>query len=237
VAAQTDCNRKDRNTTIAQDPVSGDGVAADRTTTSAPQDPGAGLGEHEVEAILDYKKKHPSMGPAQIRAQSSASLAGACRSRRSRACCARRATRRCTARAGRLATSIRAGSRLAPHRNAIWQLDFTELRFGAERRWLLVTEDDDGPTSEVVALLARVCASIVADYDRSWLAGPRPEWIRRAKAKLKTVFADLVDATTRRGRQPCALREDRAVPVELIRQGACGSWRVLRLRFVVAVAL
>jgi hypothetical protein len=36
---------------------------------SAPQDPGAGLGEHEVRAILDYKKKHPSMGPAQIRAQ------------------------------------------------------------------------------------------------------------------------------------------------------------------------
>jgi hypothetical protein len=36
--------------------------------TSAPHDPGAGLGEHEVKTILDYKKKHPSMGPAQIRA-------------------------------------------------------------------------------------------------------------------------------------------------------------------------
>ena len=37
--------------------------------SSAPKDPGAGLGEHETKAILDYKKKHPSMGPAQIRAQ------------------------------------------------------------------------------------------------------------------------------------------------------------------------
>jgi hypothetical protein len=38
---------------------------AEAAATSAPQDPGAGLGEHEVKAILDYKKKHPSMGPAQ----------------------------------------------------------------------------------------------------------------------------------------------------------------------------
>jgi len=32
--------------------------------TSAPKDPGSGLGEHEVATILDYKKKHPSMEPA-----------------------------------------------------------------------------------------------------------------------------------------------------------------------------
>ena len=30
----------------------------------------------------------------------------------------------------------------APHRNSLWQLDFTELRVGSERRWLLVIEDD-----------------------------------------------------------------------------------------------
>ena len=39
------------------------------TASSAPLNPGDGLGEHEVKAILDYKRKHPSMGPAQIRAQ------------------------------------------------------------------------------------------------------------------------------------------------------------------------
>lgn len=34
-----------------------------------PRDPGQGLGEHEVAAIVELKKKHPSMGPAQLRAQ------------------------------------------------------------------------------------------------------------------------------------------------------------------------
>jgi transposase-like protein len=35
----------------------------------APHDPAQGLGEHEVAAILELKREHPSMGPAQIRAQ------------------------------------------------------------------------------------------------------------------------------------------------------------------------
>jgi hypothetical protein len=79
---------------------------------------------------------------------------------------------------------------------------------------------DSPPKSSLRLLLALVCASIVADYDRSWLArpvaqlipdgGPRPEWISRAKAKLKAVFADLVEAASRRGRRPRAAREDRA---------------------------
>jgi hypothetical protein len=69
-------------------------------------------------------------------------------------------------------------------------------------------------------LLALVCASIVADYDRSWLArpvaqlipagGPRPEWVSRVKAKLRGVFADLVEAATRRGRRPTPSGDHRA---------------------------
>jgi hypothetical protein len=60
--------------------------------------------------------------------------------------------------------------------------------------------------------LALVCASLVADYDPSWLArpvarlvpdgGPRPEWVSRIKARLRGAFADLVEAATRRGRRP-----------------------------------
>lgn len=79
---------------------------------------------------------------------------------------------------------------------------------------------DSPPKSSLQRLLALVCASIVAEYDPSWLArpvaqlipdgGPRPEWISRTKAKLKHVFADLVEAATRRGRRPRAPREDRA---------------------------
>jgi hypothetical protein len=75
-------------------------------------------------------------------------------------------------------------------------------------------------------LLALVCASIVADYDRSWLArpvaqliperGPRPEWISRVKAKLGSVFADLVEAATRRGRRPTPPRDHRAPVLEAL---------------------
>jgi hypothetical protein len=60
-------------------------------------------------------------------------------------------------------------------------------------------------------LLALVCASIVADYDPSWLArplarlipagGPRPERISRLKARVRDTFAGLVAAATRRGRR------------------------------------
>jgi hypothetical protein len=68
--------------------------------------------------------------------------------------------------------------------------------------------------------LALVCASVVADYDPSWLArpvarlipddGPRPEWVSRIKAKLGGVFADLVEAATRRGRRPVPSGDHRA---------------------------
>jgi transposase InsO family protein len=130
----------------------------------APKDPGAGLGAHEEEAILAQKKRHPSMGPAQIRAQ--------------------------LKRFKGWRVSVRAIARVlkdhgyelvhvasrpkgeedperweAPHRNALWQLDFVELRVGPERRALLLVEDDfsrfciahslfEHPTSEdVVAVL------------------------------------------------------------------------------------
>jgi transposase InsO family protein len=128
--------------------------------SSAPRDPGAGLGEHETKAILDYKKKHPSMGPAQIRAQLKRFL-GWRISVKAIARVLRQAGFPAVHRKGRPVGNERPGRFEAPHRNSIWQLDFTELRVGPERRWLLVIEDDfsrfvvghvlaDGPTSEVV---------------------------------------------------------------------------------------
>jgi transposase InsO family protein len=128
--------------------------------SSAPHDPGAGLGEHETKAILDYKKKHPSMGPAQIRAQLKRFL-GWRISVKAIARVLRQAGFLAVHRKGRAVGNERPGRFEAPHRNAIWQLDFTELRVGPERRWLLVIEDDfsrfvvghvlaAGPTSEVV---------------------------------------------------------------------------------------
>lgn len=133
--------------------------------SSAPRDPGAGLGEHETKAILDYKKKHPSMGPAQIRAQLKRFL-GWRVSVKAIARVLRQHGFAAVHRKGRPVGNERPGRFEAPHRNSIWQLDFTELRVGAERRWLLVIEDDfsrfvvghvlaDGPTSEVVVAAIR----------------------------------------------------------------------------------
>jgi len=140
-------------------------AAAGASTSSAPLDPGAGLGEHEVKAILDYKKKHPSMGPAQIRAQLKRFL-GWRVSVKAIARVLRRAGFSTVHRKGRPVGQERPGRFEAPHRNALWQLDFTELRIGSERRWLLVIEDDfsrfvvghvlaEGPTSEVVVTTIR----------------------------------------------------------------------------------
>jgi hypothetical protein len=69
-------------------------------------------------------------------------------------------------------------------------------------------------------LLTLVCASIVADHDRSWLAapvaqlipdgGPRADRLSRLKARVRDLFADLVEAATRRGRRPASPRDHRA---------------------------
>jgi transposase InsO family protein len=134
-------------------------------TTSAPKDPGAGLGEHEVTAILDYKKKHPSMGPAQIRAQLKRFL-GWRLSVKAIARVLKRAGFAPVHRGGRPVGDEHPGRFEAPHRNALWQLDYTELRVGPERRYLLVIEDDfsrfvvghclaEGPTSEVAVQAMR----------------------------------------------------------------------------------
>jgi putative transposase len=135
------------------------------TLSSAPRDPGAGLGEHEVQAILDYKKKHPSMGPAQIRAQLKRFL-GWRVSVKAIARVLRQAGYAPVHRKGRPVGDEHPRRFEAPHRSALWQLDFTELRVGAERRWLLVIEDDfsrfvvghalaEGPSSEVVVATLR----------------------------------------------------------------------------------
>ena len=154
--------------------------------TKAPHDPGQGLGDHEVAAILDIKKRHPSMGPAQIRAQLK-------RFKNWRLSV--RAIDRVLRRHGY--ESVARGSRLkdfepesweAPMRNAIWQADFTELRVGAERRQLLIVLDDfsrfcvghrllEHPTSEaVVEVLSEAfrrhgkCESLYTDRGGPFLA-------------------------------------------------------------------
>lgn len=133
--------------------------------SSAPHDPGSGLGEHEIKTILDYKRKHPSMGPAQIRAQLKRFL-GWRVSVRAIARVLHKAGFPKVHRKGRPVGEENPGSFEAPHRNALWQLDFKDLRVGSEKRWLLIIEDDfsrfvvghvfaEGPTSEVVVAAIR----------------------------------------------------------------------------------
>jgi putative transposase len=146
-----------------------------------------GLAPVEVEAILALKKEHPSMGPAQIRAQL----------KRFRGW---RLSVKAIAR-----VLVRAGYRLvrkqarpegqetftrfeAPRRNALWQLDFVELRVGAERVYLLLVLDDfsrfvvghklaAAPSSEVaVETLTRAiaahgkCEAVYTDRGGAFLA-------------------------------------------------------------------
>jgi putative transposase len=123
----------------------------------APSDPGQGLGEHEVAAILELKRKHPSMGPAQLRAQLKrfkgwrVSLKAIARVLR-----------------GHGYEPVHRGKPKgpepvrfeAPRRNALWQADFAEVRVGEDKLYALIVLDDfsryvvgfalaDAPTSAV----------------------------------------------------------------------------------------
>ena len=123
----------------------------------APLDPAQGLGEHEIAAILELKQRHPSMGPAQLRAQLKrfkgwrVSLKAIARVLR-----------------GHGYEPVHRGPPKgpepirfeAPRRNALWQADYTEVRVGDDRLHVLVILDDfsryivghalaDAPTSAV----------------------------------------------------------------------------------------
>jgi putative transposase len=131
----------------------------------APADPGQGLSGPEEAAIVEYKRRHPSYGPAQIRAQlkrfkgwriSNKAIARVLRSHGYEL--------------------VHVGSRPkgdeeptrfeAPRRNALWQMDFTELRVGDDKLHLLVALDDfsrfivghalcDSPSSTAATALLR----------------------------------------------------------------------------------
>lgn len=138
--------------------------AARAKSPYAPADPAQGLSDIEVAGILEWKKKHPSMGPAQLRAQ--------------------------LKRFNGWRLSIKAIARVlrghgyalvhtkgrpvgpepvrfeAPRRNALWQADFCEVRVGDERLHVLLMLDDysrflvahaltDSPSSAVATTTLR----------------------------------------------------------------------------------
>jgi len=106
----------------------------------APQDPGQGLGRHEEEAILEYKKKFPSMQPAQLKKQLKR-FKGWRISIKAIARVLKANGYEMVHRAARPKgpEPIRFE---APRRGALWQADFGEFRLAGERLHLLVILDD-----------------------------------------------------------------------------------------------
>ncbi len=117
------------------------GVESKPRSPYAPADPAQGLSDVEVAAILEWKKKHPSMGPAQLRAQLKRfhglrlSIRAIARVLRGHGY----AVVHRGARPGLGAPPVRFE---APRRNALWQADFCEVRVGDERLHVLLILDD-----------------------------------------------------------------------------------------------
>jgi transposase InsO family protein len=107
----------------------------------APLDPGQGLGAHEEAEILEYKKRQPSMGPAQIRAQLKR-FKGWRVSVRAIARVLTQNGYELVHTASRPKGEEEVERFEAAHRNAIWQMDFVELRIESQRLALLLVEDD-----------------------------------------------------------------------------------------------
>jgi transposase InsO family protein len=100
-----------------------------------------GLAPVEVDAILALKKEHPSMGPAQLRAQLKR-FRGWRLSTKAIARVLVRNGYRLVRTKGRPEGQEEVTRFEAPRRNALWQMDFVELRVGAERVFLLLVLDD-----------------------------------------------------------------------------------------------
>lgn len=134
----------------------------------APADPAHGLSDIEVAGILEWKKKHPSMGPAQLRAQLKRfngwrlSIKAIARVLRGHGyVVVHRKSRPIGPEPVRFE---------APRRNALWQADFCEVRVGDERLHVLFILDDfsrflvghaltDSPSSNVATATFRAAVA------------------------------------------------------------------------------
>jgi RNA-directed DNA polymerase len=159
VAQSTDNERKGEAEPGDGAGAEGAGAVTEGRSPYAPRDPGQGLAPEEQEAILSEKKRHPSMGPAQIRAQlkrhkgwrlSVKAIAGVLTSNGYEL--VHRGSRPQGASDHRFE---------APRPNSLWQADFATLRLPGEKLQLLVIVDD----------FSRFCVGhAVADSQRSSVA-------------------------------------------------------------------
>ena len=171
---------------------------------TAPHDPGQGLGEREIAAILETKKRSPSMGPAQIRAQLKRFQGWRV---------SIRAIARVLKGAGYELVHVASRPRgeeeprrwEAERRNAVWQADFVEMRVGPERASLLLVQDDhsrfvvahelmEAPTSEAVVEVLRHAILRHGRPETFYTdrGGPFVAW-RRASSLASFLEAELID--------------------------------------------
>lgn len=107
----------------------------------APADPANGLSQEEIAGILEVKKEHPSYGPAQLRAQLKR-LRGWRISLKAIAKVLKQHGYELVHRGSR-PKGLKEPTRFeAPRRNAIWQLDFLQLRVAGEVIHVVLVLDD-----------------------------------------------------------------------------------------------
>lgn len=142
----------------------------------APRDPGQGLSEPETAAILELKRQHPSMGPAQLKAQLKRFKGW-------------RINLKSIARVLRVHgyEAVHRGPPKgsepirweAPRRNALWQLDFAEVRVGDDRLYVLIVLDDFSRFVVAHALLDSPSSDAATETMKSAIARHgKPESVR-----------------------------------------------------------
>lgn len=146
-----------------------------------PKDPGQGLADYEAEAIVEIKRKHPSYQPAQVRAQL----------KRFRGWRISIKAIKSVFRANGFAL-VHRGSRPegpepvrfeAPHRDALWQMDFAEVRIVGSKHHLLVVIDDFSRFCVGHALCDSPCSEVAVQVLRQAIARHgKPEAVRTDRA-------------------------------------------------------
>ncbi len=114
--------------------------ASAATSPYKPRDPGQGLADYEVEAIVELKREHPSYGPAQLRAQLKRFKGWRL---------SNKAIARVLKQHGYELVHVKGRPQgpepirfEAPRRNALWQMDFATMRVGGDKLQMLVIIDD-----------------------------------------------------------------------------------------------
>jgi putative transposase len=166
-----------------------------RRSIYAPKDPGQGLADYEKEAIIDLKRRHPSYGPAQIRAQLKRFNGW-------------RVNIKAIAKVLRDNgyPLVHRGSRPegpepvrfeAPRRNALWQVDFAEMRIVGEKLYLCVMCDDFSRYVVGHALTEHATSEVAIEVLQKAMARHgKPEALRtdRGGAFISKDFANILEA-------------------------------------------